>query len=373
MRLLKPAVVLILMSTAWGPEGDARSQNPPRNAYWIYVAAESEDQVSLVRFGPEGIEVRKTIPVGIRPTEIEGPHGLRVARDGRYWYVSLAHGNPYGTVHRFSTGEDAWAGAAEVGMFPATIDVSWSTGLLYVSNFDLHGPMAPGTVSIVDTETMTQVGEVEVGVMPHGSRLNAAGDRHYAVTMMSDEVVETDAWRFEPSRRLSLADHAGHAEHMPAGEGEGMAMSGLRPTWVEPSPDGRSLWVALNGADEVREIDVANWSLGRRFSTAPGPYNIGVSPDGRSLVVTHRADGSVGIWDLEAGIEVARIPTTRPLAHGVAMSPDSRYAFVSVEGVGGEPGALEVIDLETARRVASVEVGKQASGIAFWKMEAGIE
>jgi DNA-binding beta-propeller fold protein YncE len=55
--------------------------------------------------------------------------------------------------------------------------------------------------------------------------------------------------------------------------------------------------------------------------------------------------------------------------HGVVVSPDSRYAFVSVEGVGAEPGKVDVFDLRTFERVASAEVGQQASGIAFWRSE----
>jgi DNA-binding beta-propeller fold protein YncE len=49
--------------------------------------------------------------------------------------------------------------------------------------------------------------------------------------------------------------------------------------------------------------------------------------------------------------------------HGVAVSPDDRYAFVSVEGVGSEPGTVEVIDLRTLARVAAVDVGQMAGGI----------
>jgi DNA-binding beta-propeller fold protein YncE len=52
------------------------------------------------------------------------------------------------------------------------------------------------------------------------------------------------------------------------------------------------------------------------------------------------------------------------------ISPDSRYAFVTQEGVGAEPGAVDVIDLRTLARVASVDVGQQAGGIDFWKSDA---
>jgi len=146
-------------------------------------------------------------------------------------------------------------------------------------------------------------------------------------------------------------------------------MAVAKPTWVEPAPDGRHLYVALNGVNEILEVDIGSWTVSRIFASAAGPYNIGLSPDGRWLVVSYRADGSTGVWDLREGVELVRIRNSRSLTHGVAMSPDSRYAFVSVEGVGAEPGAVDVIDLEAGERVASVEVGKQASGIAFWKME----
>ena len=51
------------------------------------------------------------------------------------------------------------------------------------------------------------------------------------------------------------------------------------------------------------------------------------------------------------------------------MTPDGAYAFVTLEGVGADPGTVEVYDVPTGERVAAVDIGKQAGGIAFWKME----
>jgi hypothetical protein len=55
--------------------------------------------------------------------------------------------------------------------------------------------------------------------------------------------------------------------------------------------------------------------------------------------------------------------------HGIALSDDGRYAFVSVEGMGAEPGTVEMIDLVERRRAAAVDVGQMAGGIDFWKSE----
>ena len=336
------------------------------SSYWIYVAAESEDEVSLVRFDSAGATVTKTIPVGIWPLEIEGPHGLRVSPGGDYWYLSLAHGNPYGSVYKYRTGTDELVASVDVGLFPATLDIAASTGLLYAVNFDLHGDMMPSTISVVETETMTEVADIEVGIMPHGARLNRSGSRLYSVMMMTDELVETDAFRFAVLRRLPLSSEP--MADSPPGDSPA-PMPVVRPTWVHPGPEGRFAYVAGNGSDEIQVVDLERWEVVKTFETGAGPYNIDVTPDGRLIVVTYRTAGSTGIWDLELGTELARIENSRGLTHGVVASPDSNYAFVSVEGVGGQPGALDVIDLRTLELTASADVGRQASGIAFWKMQ----
>jgi YVTN family beta-propeller protein len=87
-------------------------------------------------------------------------------------------------------------------------------------------------------------------------------------------------------------------------------------------------------------------------------------------VGTNKKGKSVSVIDAATGKELARVPTTRRVPSGLVISPDSRYAFVTQEGVGAEPGAVDVIDLRRLARVASVDVGQQAGGIDFWDSEA---
>ena len=338
---------------AWwgaGPPAAAAPPGPPARSYWVYVCAESEDEVALVRYGPGGAEVVRTIRVGRYPNEIEGPHGIAVDPGGRHWYVSLAHGLPFGSVHKYETGADSWVGDVTLGLFPATLDVSPATGLLYAVNFNLHGGMEPGSISVVEVETMTEVARIDTGVMPHGSRLGRGGTRHYSVNMMDGELVELDALGFEIARRLPLG-------------------AGVRPTWVTtPTADGVA-WVTGNDVARVFEVDLNAWRVRRTFETGAGPYNLAVTPDGKTLVATYKSADAVGFWDLPSGRERARASTSRAIPHGVVVTPDGEYAFVTLEGVGGEPGTVEVYHVPTAERVAAVDVGKQAGGVAFWKMD----
>jgi len=322
----------------------------PRRSYYVYVCAESEDEVAVVRYGPSGLEVIKTVTVGSYPTETEGPHGVALDPTGQYWYVSISHGFPFGSVHKYRTGTDEWLGDVTLGMFPATLTVSATTGLLYVVNFNLHGGMEPSSVSAVEVDTMTEVERIETGMMPHGSRLSRDGTRHYSVNMMGGDLVELDALGFEVSRRLSLGEE-------------------VQPTWVtEPTTDGM-VYVTGNNVGKVFEVDLDGWQVERIFETGAGPYNLAVTPDESTLVATYKSDNSVSFWDLASGEERARIETSRTIPHGVAVTPDGAYAFVTLEGVGSDPGTVEVYDLAIPRRVATVDIGKQAGGIAFWKVE----
>lgn len=362
-----------------------------QNTYTFYVAAESDDVVEKISFGPGGLRLIKSIEVGSWPTEIEGPHGLAVSPDGSTWYLSLAHGQPgpFGSVVKYATEDDAWLGEVDVGMFPATMAISPSIGLLYVTNFNLHGLPEPSSISVIDPESMSEVGRVDVGVMPHGARMNREGTRLYSVNMMDDVLVEIDAYRMKITRQLGLTTHAAHQldgtheRHMAEAAADAGEMGGeggmgemdmpttevVKPTWATaPTADGR-MYVAANGGAKILEIDVDAWEITRRFETPKGPYNLDVSADGKMLAVTYKSSRSVGFWNLESGEEVGRVTTLRPIPHGIVITPDGKYAFATIEGIGGEPGSVEAYDLTTFERVANLDIAKQAGGIVFWKMQ----
>ena len=347
--------------------------------YYVYVTAESEDEVSIIKFDGKKAETIKNIQVGVWPQEIEGPHGITVGPAGEYWYLSLAHGNPYGRLYKYKTGTDEVVGSVELGLFPASMQISPVTGLLYVVNFNLHGDMVPSTVSVVDVESMTELDQITTGAMPHGSRLSADGMKHYSVAMMSGELFEIDAFNLKVARTLDLDEASkGLVDHSTMDHSKmdmgGMDMtkmkhSAFKPTWVSPHPSKDLVYVAGNGAAEILEIDTKTWKATRKFMTDKGPYNIDLSPDGKYMVVSYKTAAKTGIWDLETGKELASLDNSQKVTHGVAISSDSRYAFVSVEGKNDDPGMVDVIDLKTLKVIDTAYLGKQAGGIAFWKID----
>jgi DNA-binding beta-propeller fold protein YncE len=357
---------------------------PPSQDYLALVASESVDQIAVVRFGPGGIRVERTNTTGVMPADVDGPHGVAVSPDGKFYYVSTAHGAPYGFLWKYALANDSLAGRVMLGNFPATMQITPDGAFAYVVNFNLHGEMVPSSVSIVATDEMVEVARVPTCTMPHGSRINAQGTKQYSACMMDDMAVEIDTRSFTVARHFMVGKgkergmagapavtHGDHATHDVAGHGTEAPKPGdvsCSPTWVQPSSDGSRIYVACNKSSDIAEIDVARWALTRRIPAGEGVYNLAVTHDGKLLVATNKRGKSTSVIDLARGTEVARIPTTGRVVHGAAVSSDDRYAFISQEGVGSEPGTVDVIDLRALQKVASIDVGQQAGGIDFWKV-----
>jgi DNA-binding beta-propeller fold protein YncE len=362
----------------------AATQRRPDKDYLVYVVCESADKIALIRFGPKGARIEREIATGAMPSDIDGPHGIVVSPDKKFYYVSLGHGRPFGSVWKYSTETDEVLGQVTLGMFPATMDISPDGGLLYIVNFNLHGDMIPSSVSVVATEPMLEVKRIQTCTMPHGSRL-ASNGKQYSACMMDDMLVEIDANTLAVSRHFMLTKgkemgmsgspeaHAmsPRASHDAGGHGLEPPKAGdisCSPTWAQPSADGSKIYVACNKSSEIVEVDAASWKMTRRIPSRPGVYNLAMTRDGR-LIATNKRDQSVSVIDLKTGLELARIPTKRKVIHGAVVSPDNRYAFISVEGIGAEPGTVEIIDLETLKTVATVDTPEQAAGIDFFRIE----
>lgn len=362
MRLL---FLLILLTPAALPA-------PEHPDYRILVASESGDIVTELVWNGTALAVSKVVPVGLMPADIDGPHNVAAAPDGSVWYVTIAHGTPYGSLWKMSAGSDSLLGRAQVEMFPTTIALTPDGALAFVANSDFHGDHPRvNVVTIVQTASMTPITNLPACDMPHGVKVNHAGTAVFVSCMNSDEILEVDRQSLRIRRRHKTGKGMGHATG-PAGAGppiHGTAAPGApddcSPTFVSVSPDDRRLYVACNHGNTLQVLDAATLELVKEIPVGAGAYNVEPSPDGRWVIVTNKKAQSVSLVDAQRLTEVSRIPTSKPLPHGVAYDPDGRWAFISVESVGADPGAVDVIDLNSRSRVASIAVPRQPTGITI--------
>ena len=362
--------------------GSLAAQEP---RYKVGIVSESGDIVTWLK--PQGatLVVERVVPVGIMPADIDGPHNITMAPDMKSYFVTIAHGVPFGTLWRFDAGNDSVMGKATVELFPTTIAVTPDGEFAFVANSDFHGDRPrTNVVSIVHVPTMSKITDLPACDMPHGVKVNHAGTFAYVSCMNSDEILEIDTNTFGITRRARIGkghnmnmagmDHAAMNQTLPAPgsapaphEAGGILAKECAGTFVSVSPDDKTLYLACNYGNSVQVWDAAALTLVKEIPVGIGAYNVEPSPDGSIGIVTNKKDQSFSILDLKTLTELARIKTTKKIVHGVAFSPDGKFAYVSQESIGSDPGAIDVVDLATRKVTSSIAIPAQPTGITIFK------
>lgn len=382
-RLALAAAALFLL-----PGALAAQDRPWRLA----VVSESGDIVTWLAHRGDSLVVERTVPVGIMPADIDGPHNVTVSPEGAYYYISIAHGQPWGTLWKLDANTDEVLGRAPLELFPTTIALTPDGELAFVANSDFHGDRPRvNVVSVVYTPTMTKITDLALCDMPHGVKVSRSGTRAYVSCMHSDELIELDVSSIDELRRVPVGTghkpaaaapanpHAGHeapaagqpasvpapAAHAPKA---GAPSGECSPTFATLSPDDATIYVPCNYKDVVQVWDAATLTLRKEIPTGKGPYNAEPSPDGRWLLVTNKKDQSVSLIDTRELTEVARLRTTKKIVHGVAWSPDGKFAYVSQESIGADPGAVDAIEVATRKTVTTVPLPAQPTGISLRRL-----
>ncbi|HEX6434642.1 MAG TPA: hypothetical protein VFZ87_10385 [Gemmatimonadales bacterium] len=341
--------------------------------YQVAVVSESGDVATWLRPTGTGLAVDRVVPLGIMPSDIDGPHNIAVAPDGKSYYVTLAHGTPFGSLWKLAVGSDSVLGRAQLELFPTTVSLTPDGQYAFVANSDFHGDHPrTNVVSVVHTPTMTKITDVPACDMPHGVKVNHAGTRVYISCMHSDEILQLEVATLGISRRVKTG--AGHAAAAtgaaPSHRGSAAPVSHssggeCSPTYVSVSPDDRQLYVACNASNMVQVWDASTFQRIREIPVGKGAYNVEPSPDGRVVLVTNKKDQSISLIDTARLEEIARIPTSKKVVHGVAYSPDSKRAYISCESIGVDSGAVDVIDLAARKLIASIPIAGQPTGISL--------
>jgi YVTN family beta-propeller protein len=354
---------LLIVGTARAQTGDP--------GYRVGVVSESGDIVTWLKPTAAGLATDRVVPVGIMPSDIDGPHNITVAPDGKSYYISIAHGTPFGSLWKLDAAKDSLLGRAQVELFPTTISLTPDGQFGFVANSDFHGDHPRvNVVSVVHTPTMTKITDIPACDMPHGVKVNHSGTRVYISCMHSDEILQLDVATFGIARRAKTGEGhsmaaAGPAHHGPSAAAAPAGAKECAPTFISVSPDDKRLYVACNSGNSLQVWDAATFKQIKEVPVGKGAYNVEPSPDGKLVIVTNKKDQSVSLIDAASLTEIARVPTSKKIVHGVAYSPDNRLAYISSESIGADPGVVDVIDLAARKPVASLPIPGQPTGITI--------
>jgi len=316
----------------------------------VYVADEEGDTVSVL--DATSFAKLATVRVG------REPHNIQVSPDGKFAWVTnngergkteeqehkgMAKREHeamegLGEVWAIDTATDKVVARVPVGRHPAHVVLTPNGRFAYVTNG------GENTVSVVDTEARRTIATIPVGAYPHGIRISPDGKQAYVANLKGGtaSVIDTET-------RKEVAQIA---------VGKGPAQVGF-------TPDGRLAFASLSQEDKVAVIDPATRKVIKKMSVGTIPIQVYASPDSRLLFVANqgtrkRPGKTVSVINLES-LDVVKTIETGPGAHGVVVSADGRYAYVT----NIYANSVSVLDVKDLKIVATVPVGKGPNGISL--------
>lgn len=184
-------------------------------------------------------------------------------------------------------------------------------------------------MTVIDVETNTIIGAVDVGELPHGLASPATEDVLYVSTEGDDTLVVVDPATDTVVKKYPIL--------------------GGKPNEIDVTPDGRFVYVPSRGDGVYEVFDTVEETIVARMPTDGGPHNAVTSPDGKHMYLSPLGQNDkIYIADTRAHTIVGTIPTEHA-PRPIAISPDGKYLYVNTDELLG----FKVIDLEKRKVVAT--------------------
>lgn len=295
--------------------------------------------------------VTATLPTGV------GPHEVAVSPDGRT-AVAGNYGDrtPGSSLTVIDLRRRAVARTIPLGEYRRPHGIAWLPDgrrvavTVEASRAVLLVNVATGVVQAVPTN---QEGTHLLAVSRDGRRL-------YTANIGSNSVSMIDVARGAVARTVTTLP---------------------RPEAIDLSPDGRELWtapqVAPGAPGMITVLDAATLDSVATFpSGGVYPNRLRFTPDGRHVLVSNAASGTVQLFDAHTRALAGTVPFPRDPAKaptdsgplgasaiplGILITPDSRTAYVATAA----HGEVAVVDIARRRVVATLRTGKEPDGMAF--------
>jgi YVTN family beta-propeller protein len=251
--------------------------------------------------------------------------------------------------------------------------------LLYAS--DEEG----GRVLAVDPSHHSVVACIDVGEHPRrlaasrdGTRLYVAGETGVDVVDLSRRVVAArlpgvggarDVDESSDGRTLFVAERS-RVSAIDVATSKLRAVAPIDDaSAVRVEPDGRAVFAASLGRDEIVVLDPATLAVSGRIPVGHGPRAIVFSHDGRLAFVADEGAAKVTFVDAFARAALQDVPLhedspmpSGPRPAGMTTSPDDKLLYVAC----GRGGSLAIVDIASRRQVRSIDgVGDRPSGVAL--------
>lgn len=283
------------------------------------------------------------------------PHHTQVEPDGSYWYVTLIGAGRVLKLDR----ENRIVGSVATEV-PGLMTLDPVADRMVVAR-SMSAVNPPARVVVIRRSDMSVIEEYDSFFpRPHALVMHPGGRYAYFGSLGVNQLASLDL----DSGELQLVDVAGPAHTLTA---------------FSVSPDGRWLLATGETSNQLLVFDLADNAKPRFVRGVPmeaGPFESIFTWDGSMVAVTNLRANVVSLLDPE-GWRVAAILRDPSFMqpHGLALSPDGRYLYVSSRHQGGgahdhegmnatATGTVTVICIPTGELVKVIPVGNYAAGIS---------
>ncbi|WP_029044446.1 MULTISPECIES: YVTN family beta-propeller repeat protein [Cupriavidus] len=137
--------------------------------------------------------------------------------------------------------------------------------------------------------------------------------------------------------------------------------AGSAPAGVWVTPDQKYLLVGMTGADYVAVIDWHTRTVVKQIPTGKGAHNFRAVGDKRHLFLSNRVSGTISIVDQQTLTKVGDITGLPPGPDDMELTADGKTLWVSFRWAR----SVGLIDVASRKLVKTIRVGRSPHGIYF--------
>ncbi|MBE3569402.1 MAG: glutaminyl-peptide cyclotransferase [Bacillales bacterium] len=233
----------------------------------VYASAGGNNKIRVYDFANGKLSEQESIPLKDNQNTNFYPAGFSVSSNGEYLYVAnnLDH-----SVSKISLKERKLIKTVPVGQNPYTAYLTKDGRSLYVSNW------GESSVSVLDPETMTVKKTIQTDLHPNAIAENPKSGEIYIANSDSDTISMIDPKRNRVIQTISLKPFKD-------------APTGSQPDALTVSKDGKTLYVANAGNNDIAVVDVTKKKAAVKglIPTAWYPTGVYVNDRTNELMITN--------------------------------------------------------------------------------------
>lgn len=229
------------------------------------------------------------------------------------------------------------------------------TARAYVSNEDGE------SVSVLSTESATNIATIDVGKRPRGLKLSRDGSRLFVAVSglpkCPPSVPDEECAKLERDLKadgIAIVDTSSHKVIK-------VLAAGSDPEQFAMSNDERRLYVANEDVGTLSVVDVAAGKVIQRIKVGQEPEGVALSPNGRWVLVSNESGSSVSVIDATT-LKVTKTVSVGKRPRDMAFAPDGDTVYVSGE-VDASLNRMSVTSNEPGQRL--LQLSEEARPMAF--------